>query len=139
MSEAKWPKELKKTRVRKEIITILRNTDVPLSALDITTAILKNNVKVWPSTLYRSLEALVQAELIRRIVLTENQSALYELSTHKHSHFAICLDCRKMFAIKNCPLVNYEPLIEDKGFMIMNHKMEIYGYCGDCLKKRMDK
>ncbi len=139
MAEAKWPKELKKTRVRQAIVNVLRDASTPLSALQITTEILKVDNRVWPSTLYRGLDALVSAELVRRISLTESNADFYELATHKHSHYAICLDCRQMFAIKNCPLINYEPLIDDKHFTIMNHKMEIYGYCGSCLKKRIDK
>lgn len=139
MTDSKWPKDLKKTRVRQAIVNVLREASSPLSALQITTEILKSNDKIWPSTLYRGLDALVSTELVRRIALTESSAALYELSTHRHSHYAICLDCRKMFAIHNCPLTNYEPLIADKDFTIMNHKMEIYGYCGACLKKRIDK
>ncbi|MFA6781421.1 MAG: transcriptional repressor [Bacilli bacterium] len=137
MTEGNWPKELKKTRVRQAIVNVLREAESPLSALQITTEILKIDDKVWPSTLYRGLEALLGADIVRRIDITESSSALYELATHKHSHYAICLDCRKMFAINNCPLVNYEPLIVDKNFTIINHKMEIYGYCGACLKKRI--
>ena len=137
MNDTKWPKDLKRTRVRQAILDILRQAETPLSALDITSEILKGETKVWPSTLYRGLEALVNAEIVRKIDITENQSSLYELATHKHSHYAICLDCRKMYAIKNCPLINYEPLIADKDFTIINHKMEIYGYCGECLKKRI--
>ncbi|MFA5422076.1 MAG: Fur family transcriptional regulator [Bacilli bacterium] len=139
MNESSWPKKLKKTRVRQAIVNILRTAETPLSALDITSLILKDNDRVWPSTLYRNLEALVTAEVVRRIALTESHSALYELTTHKHSHYAICLDCRKMFTINNCPLINYEPLVSDKNFTITNHKMEIYGYCGPCFKKRMGR
>ena len=136
MSESKWPIQLKKTRVRREIVDILSKAEMPLSALQITNIIFKSDDKLWPSTLYRGLEALVKTGVVRRIDLTESSSSFYELATHKHSHYAICLDCHKMFAIKNCPLVDYEPLIDDKGFTITNHKMEIYGYCGQCQKKR---
>lgn len=134
MLESKWPTELKKTRIRREIIAILGEATMPLSALQMAKIIFKSDDKLWPSTLYRGLEALVSAGVVRRIDLTESPSSFYELATHKHSHYAICLDCHKMFAIKNCPLIDYEPLIDDKGFTITNHKMEIYGYCGKCQK-----
>lgn len=134
MLKYEWPTQLKKTRVRKEILTILSQADMPLSAMQITNAILVNDNKLWLSTLYRGLEALVSAGVVRRINLTESTFSFYELATHKHSHYAICLRCHKMFAIKNCPLIDYEPLISDEGFAITNHKMEIYGYCGNCQK-----
>ncbi|HOC81060.1 MAG TPA: transcriptional repressor, partial [Bacilli bacterium] len=84
MAEAKWPKELKKTRVRQAIVNVLRDASTPLSALQITTEILKVDNRVWPSTLYRGLDALVSAELVRRISLTESNADFYELASHKH-------------------------------------------------------
>jgi len=137
MSDMTWPKDLKKTRVRQAILKVLRRADSPLSALQIAAQILKEDAEVWPSTLYRGLEAFVKGGIIKRIDLAENSASLYELETHEHGHYAICLDCRRIIKIANCPFDSYEPLIDDANFAITSHKMEIYGYCSDCLKKRM--
>lgn len=135
MNETAWPQNLKKTKIRKAILEVLDRADTPISALQIANEILKTAERLWLSTLYRGLEALTETGLVRRIDLTESHFALYELESHKHGHYAICLSCRKMILIKNCPFGDYQPLIADKAFKILNHKVEIYGYCGNCLKK----
>ncbi|MDY0101037.1 MAG: transcriptional repressor [Bacilli bacterium] len=136
MKETNWPKDFKKTKIRQEIINILRLANKPLSAFEIQQTLIKNNYKVWPSTLYRSLDAFEKAQIITKFSLTNSSSALYELKSASHAHYAICLDCQKMFPILNCPLVNFEPEINDHKFIVVTHKMELYGYCQKCLKIR---
>jgi len=139
MDNSSWPKEIKRTKTREAILHVLKNASEPMSALQIASKISKNSDDVWPSTIYRSLEAFVEGGLVRKITLAENESCFYELETHEHSHYAICLGCHKIIKVTNCPFDSYVPEIEDKSFVVMGHKMEIYGYCSECLDKMNSK
>lgn len=134
--ENNWPKDFKKTKIRQEIINILRQATKPLSAFEIHQTLIKGGYQVWPSTLYRSLDAFEKAQIITKFSLSNSPSSLYELKASAHAHYAICIDCQKLFPILNCPLVNYEPQISNQKFLVISHKMELYGYCQKCLKVR---
>lgn len=139
MSKENWPKDLKKTKTREAILHVLKNANEPLPALLIASKVSKSSDNVWPSTIYRSLEAFVESGIVRKITIAENDSCFYELETHEHSHYAICLSCHKIIKITNCPFDSYVPEIEDKDFVVIGHKMEIYGYCNECLNKVKEK
>jgi Fur family ferric uptake transcriptional regulator len=49
----------------------------------------------------------------------------------------ICTKCRKIFEFQNEELERLQARISaDHGFHMLQHKMEIYGICGKCLKDR---
>jgi len=49
----------------------------------------------------------------------------------------ICLDCGKHAEIPYCPLECLSQQIEsDTGYAIVSHKIDLYGYCADCQKKK---
>jgi Fur family ferric uptake transcriptional regulator len=69
----------------------------------------------------------------------EGQPTLYEhrhLGVH-HDHL-ICTKCQKILEFKNQQMEQLQVEIAAlHGFHVLQHKMEIYGLCGDCLKERV--
>ena len=58
---------------------------------------------------------------------------LYEYHGMGHRHYLVCLGCRQMITIENCPLHEYEKQLEkDTEFAITGHKLYLYGYCKEC-------
>ena len=48
----------------------------------------------------------------------------------------ICVKCKKMIPIDDCPVKELEKIIADKtGFNITGHKFELYGECENCARK----
>lgn len=139
MSKTKWPTNLKRTKMRQLIVNLLKETKEPVSAFELQQNLIKDNYDVWPSTLYRSLDALEKAGIVTKFTLTNSPTALYKLKTEEHTHYAICLSCQKMFPVLNCPLENFNPEISNEKFLVLSHKMELYGYCQKCLKKHEQK
>jgi Fur family ferric uptake transcriptional regulator len=68
----------------------------------------------------------------------DNGQVRYEhrhLGQH-HDHM-ICTKCRRIFEFQNTELENLQLKIAmAHGFHMLQHKMEIYGICADCLKTR---
>lgn len=129
---------LKNTKHRINILEILKCVDQPITAENIYQKLLNEKCSINLSTVYRTLETLFDKELIlKHSVLNENR-ILFEYNNKVHKHYIVCKCCKRMFAIENCPLREYEKLLElETGFMIIGHKLSIYGYCPECQKKGM--
>lgn len=128
----KWPKELKKTQPRKCVLSILEKSNEPLTAMEIHKQIEKTGEKVWLSTIYRILDLFEEYNLIIKNPITIDDVSVYVINNHEHEHFAKCVSCNKVFSMENCPLKEFQPKIEDKNFQVVNHRLEIFGYCASC-------
>lgn len=133
----RWPHGLKRTKPREAVIAVLWESEKPLSARDIYGILEKNRVEkdgppVWLSTVYRILEQLVEKDVVVKLTLLDQEMAVYELHQSSHRHYAVCVDCRKMVTIDNCPMERFEPQLEDDSFQVLGHRIEMYGYCKDC-------
>ncbi len=132
MSEFDWPKQLKKTRQRQAVVTLLAASEKPLSAREIF-AQLANEKSIWLSTVYRILESFKKEDLIIKTTDFDSSEAVYEIERHRHTHYAICIDCHKRIELIECPIPESVTLPE-KGFHIINHRLEVLGYCDKCFK-----
>lgn len=127
-----WPAGIKRTRQREGVIAVLEHTDKPLSAADICAKMEKSGDGAWLSTVYRILELFVKKGIILKTNVMNNEMAVYELNRFKHKHYAVCMSCRKIIAMDNCPMEKFIPKLEDEDFHIMGHNLEIFGFCKDC-------
>jgi Fur family transcriptional regulator, ferric uptake regulator len=134
-----WPKNLKRTSIRLSIYDVIEKSAMPLSVLQISSSLKNKKGEIWPSTVYRNLQTLEAAGLVRQISFPEIEASYYELSGTGHGHYAVCLGCHKMILINNCPFDTYHPDIDDLGFKISGHRMEIFGYCSQCQKDQENR
>lgn len=128
----KWPKELKKTQPRKSVLAILERANKPISAMEIHGEIEKLGERVWLSTIYRILDLFQEYNIVIKNPITNDEVSVYMLNKHEHEHFAKCLNCNKIFPMENCPLEEFQPKISDDKFQVLNHRLEIFGYCASC-------
>ena len=62
----------------------------------------------------------------------------YEWKKGGHTHYAICLGCHKKVALQACPFEHLHMDTDTGDFVVTGHKLELYGYCGDCEKNLED-
>lgn len=127
-----WPVGIKRTRQRESVLSVLENSDKPLSAADICSKIQNSGDATWLSTVYRILEFFVKKGMILKTNMMNNEMAVYELNRFKHKHYAVCMNCHKIITMDNCPMEKFIPKLEDKDFHVIGHNLEIFGYCKDC-------
>jgi Fur family ferric uptake transcriptional regulator len=127
-----WPAGVKKTRQRQAVLAVLQQADQPLSALDLRARAAAAGQDISLSTIYRILEYLEKKGVTTRAELARSERALYELNRFRHKHYAVCVSCRKIIKMDNCPMENFIPHIAEKDFRVTGHSVEIYGYCRDC-------
>lgn len=128
--------DLKSTKQRSAVLDILKKFSQPVCAEDIYSELKKQELSVSLSTVYRTLDKLTEKGLVNKIVFSGSSKGLFELNTNVHKHYLICLGCRKIISIENCPLKDYEEkLAEETGFSIQGHRLNVYGYCPECRGK----
>jgi len=123
----------KNTKQRTAILEILEKSEQPLSAETIYAELLNKKTSVSLSTVYRTLEIMVAKNHVTKLTLSGDSKSLFELNRMIHSHYLICLGCKKIITINHCQLQNYEDcLAKETGFSIVGHKLDIFGYCPEC-------
>ena len=127
-----WPYPMKRTKQREDVCSILKNADKPLSAIDIYEQIRRENTDVnyAISTVYRALQIFEENHFVEKSTLSGSDMAYYTWENEKHQHYAICLKCHRMIPIKECPCEHIH--FETDDFTVINHKIELYGYCIKC-------
>ena len=118
---------LKSTPNRLKLLETLSASD-PLSIRQLHT-LLRGDL----STLYRGVNTLCDKGLLQRIDV-EGETH-FQLNTHQH--YIICKGCHKLEPLPLCPLQDelHDQLKKQSGFMMTEHKLELYGYCEECAKR----
>jgi Fur family transcriptional regulator, ferric uptake regulator len=129
------------TGPRDEVFNVLVRTPQHLTAKDIFAILRKTSPDIGLTTVYRTLELLDRAGLVRR-VSTQSGEVRFEYrrgDQSDHHHHLICTAC--------CKIVNYrdfeneelelvrrteERLARKHGFLIRDHNIEFLGLCTDC-------
>ncbi len=131
------PSDLKKTKARIKILTILKDSDKPMTAVDIHTLLIKADENTNLSTVYRILDAFAERNVLTKTHYSDDSTAYYSLRNPEENEMnsVVCLSCKKRFFLKGA--VVDEQSLEKKmdGFHITAHKMELYGYCKECAEK----
>ena len=127
---------LKNTKYRVYIIDLLSKSERLMSAQDIYLELMKKKVNINLSTVYRTLDKLVETEIVNRVQMEREKQALFEYNRNIHHHFLTCLGCNKIIPIYECPLKDYEIKLEkETGFILTGHRVEFFGYCKECQTK----
>ncbi|MFZ5973789.1 MAG: Fur family transcriptional regulator [Bacillota bacterium] len=127
---------LKKTKHRTAILAILEESTRPIAAEQVYFALKEKDVSINLSTVYRILETLASKNLVAKQNIVGDGRALFEINRMVHKHYLVCVSCKKIQCIENCPLEAYEKSLEEETqYTIAGHKLDIYGYCPECKEK----
>lgn len=123
--------DLKQTKKRNLIISILENTTVPLTAEEIM-KLSSKEVKISFSTVYRALNALADKDVVTKTIHQDGK-LYYKIHTHSHQHVLKCTQCNECISIDACPLESLETnLSKETNFKITGHNLEFFGVCPKC-------
>ena len=127
---------LKNTKHRTAILGILEESTRPMAAEDVYFALKEKGISINLSTVYRVLETLASKDLVSKQSIVGDSRALFEINRMVHKHYLVCVGCKKIQCIENCPLEAYEKTLEkETKYTIAGHKLDIYGYCPECKEK----
>jgi len=126
---------IKSTKQRNLLLALLHEASAFVTAEDLYFTAKQADDTISLSTIYRILELFNKKNIVRRTTLLEDDKAVFELNHIDHRHHLICLGCKKIIDIGHCPLASFEKDLEaSTDFSIVDHKLELYGYCKECKK-----
>jgi len=137
----RWPNvlrelHLKVTNHRVRILEFLEKAQTPMAVDSIFDQLKSKDKPISLSTIYRVLDALIEKDLVKKIVFENDTKTMYEFNRQIHHHFLICLGCNRVINVESCPIHDYEAYITTQmNFHVVGHKLEFYGYCEECQKK----
>ncbi|MDF2840623.1 MAG: Ferric uptake regulator, Fur family [Clostridia bacterium] len=124
----------KLTGQRRIIIDAFEQCPAHYTAQEIFEKVKTQNASINFSTVYRNLELLCKLGVIHKLNISSGINH-FELKHDSHHHHVICVKCGDMQSIDLCPYSNLENKeLEELGFVPIEHKFEIYGYCKLCSK-----
>lgn len=95
--------------------------------------------KVNQVTIYRSLDALYKAQIVKRVNL-EHDHAHFELAVgREHHHHAVCRDCGYIenIEIPHAPKPEKEAMKRTRGFSFLDtYSLEFFGLCKNVLSEK---
>ncbi|MCX7788874.1 MAG: transcriptional repressor [Spirochaetes bacterium] len=125
----------KKSDLRDRILELLKNTEVHPTAAWVFDRLRTEFPRVAVGTVYRNLNILVSEGLIKNISFNEPIER-YDGNLSEHYHF-ICEECGSIRDINVPPLKTLENRIEKLlDADVTHHRIDFYGVCPTCKKKR---
>jgi Fur family ferric uptake transcriptional regulator len=134
-ANAKIRKPMTKTHLttaRKAILEILETNGEHLTPAEIHQQLTERLPSLNLSTVYRSLDYLVEHELIS-VADIGTGSPVYERLSDTPHHHLVCLRCNHILKLEH-EIVDpfFDVLKEEKDFAIQTNHLVLYGYCGHC-------
>lgn len=128
---------LKATLPRIKILEIFQKTaQRHMTAEDVYKALLTEDADIGLATVYRVLTQFEQAGILLRSNF-ESGKAIYELNEGQHHDHFVCTACGKVEEFYDAEIEKRQNLIaKEKGWVIQDHSMALYGQCAVCAKKR---
>ena len=118
------------TAPRRGLLKVLTSEHGPFSAEELHKRLPQGMCD--PVTVYRSLSALEEIDLVRRCDFGDGIYR-YEFNTGEHHHHHII--CRKCSSVNNldvCFADGLERLVRQMGYANVTHTLEIFGTCAGC-------
>ena len=124
------------THQREAIAAAVFLSNAHLSVGDIERALREQGVKAGKATVYRTLDLLVKAGLVREHDFGEGFKRYEPIVGENHHEHLICVNCGKVVEFSSDRIERMKQLIADQyGFRHHHHRLEIYGVCRDCQRR----
>ena len=123
---------LRPTKQRTAVAEALASVDDFRSAQDIHDLLARAETPVGLATVYRTLNALVEADEVD-MLRTEDGEAIYRRCSQTHHHHLVCRSCGSTIEVEGPAVERWTTAIAaEHGYSEVSHALEIFGTCGTC-------
>ncbi len=124
---------IRNTRQRRAVSAVLDDLEGFASAQQIHTALERRGEKVGLSTVYRNLQALVDAEAVDALRGDDGEVLYRRCVDAEHHHHLVCRRCGAAVEVSGSAVEAWAGgVAADHGFVDVEHTIEIFGTCADC-------
>lgn len=126
----------RKTRQRRLVVEAVSAGGCLQSAEEILQRCREQDANISFPTIYRTLEVLAEAGLVRRVNLGQGCTWFEPVrNSQGHHHHLVCTACGARQPIAACPRQLIEQEARRNRFKVLEHHFEIIGLCGACAAK----
>jgi Fur family ferric uptake transcriptional regulator len=123
---------MKRSTTRRAILEAFVACGEHVSADELTARVRERVPRLSPSTVYRTLNALVAAGLASARAFGDGQTRFEPAGGDHHDHL-VCRRCREVVEFRNDEIERLQDEVADRlGFEITSHRLELYGTCQAC-------
>lgn len=127
---------LKSTAQRDDIARVFFGTRRHISVEELYNEVKRVNPHIGYATVYRTMKLLTECGLAVERHFREGEARYEGTEGHHHDHL-ICEGCGKIVEFEEPQIEELQAQVARRlGFELSGHKMELYGRCADCRKKR---
>jgi Fur family ferric uptake transcriptional regulator len=120
------------TRQRRAVGAILDDLDAFASAQEIHDILVRRGDKVGLSTVYRNLQALVDAAEVDSL-RGDDGEVRYRRCSAGHHHLLVCRDCGRTVEVEGPAVERWaDRVAAEHGFSDVAHTLEVFGTCSEC-------
>ena len=124
---------LRATRQRLTVIDALSRRDDAVTAQDLHMELRQAGEPIGLTTVYRTLTALADAEMLD--VFTHDGEQSFRLCGSAHHHHLVCETCNKVEEITAEEVERWvSEVAARRGYKVTGHRADIFGVCGPCLE-----
>ena len=137
LSEYLQNQGLKATSQRDKILDIFTRAGEHLSAEELYVRVKKAHPRIGYATVYRTLKLFAEAGLAQERRFDDGFTRYEHTAPEAHHDHLICTSCGTILEFEN---ERIEALQEDVArknhFKVQSHKLELYGLCNVCQRKK---
>jgi Fur family ferric uptake transcriptional regulator len=122
----------RRTRQRAAVDEILSHLEEFRTAQQIHDVLRRQGDSVGLTTVYRTLQAMVESGELDALRTNEGETA-YRRCSGGHHHHLVCRVCGRTVEVSGPAVERWASAVaEEHGFREVSHDLEIFGTCGSC-------
>ncbi len=126
-------KNLKRTGQREAILKIFLKSEKHLTADELYQLVKKELPGVGSATIYRTIKHFCESGLCRELKCDDGKARYEHLYGRSHHDHLICTKCGRFIEVVDSGIEKLqEELARREGFVLIRHKLELYGVCKNC-------
>lgn len=124
---------MRTTKQRTAVVEVMQEIDRFQSAKEIHTALQDRNAKVGLTTVYRTLQSLVDIGAVDALHSPTGEVLYRHCESEAHHHHLVCTKCGRTEEIDGGPIEKWARQVADTyGFQLTGHDAEVFGICFKC-------
>jgi len=128
-------KGLKTTRQRDMVLDCFLASDRHMSTEELYMKVRAKTPTIGYATVYRSLKLFAESGIAREIHFGDGQTRYEHVAEGEHHDHLVCTRCGAVREFENEAIEKLQQEVADQfGFLVQNHKLELYGICPKCRK-----
>ena len=130
-------KGLRHTYQRGKILDVFLSTERHVCVDDLYKLVKKEYPDIGYTTVYRTMKLLSESGLCEEIDFGDSIERFEHKYGHEHHDHLVCIKCGRFIEVSSPEVEKIQEAMAKKhSFATTKHKLDIFGICKGCLKKR---